>query len=256
MTFKTFKDRERLVERLIRSHDKSPIQWFIRPKMNLPNAEGQGFTGSTRRLLSQSKQSELIETRMIHAWDRRPDESAKQYAAFCHYRDEGADRSLKGTCEFIGAATSQIQLYKRRFEWLARVRAYDEWEEKRLRKVAERAKKEMVERQARLGQTMTGVAQDALESGIIRPETVADVVRLADSGTRIERLARGESTENVATGMRLILAHPLPPWAPEAAKALVDESVYDSLEDDNNKIIDGNVEVPDGSDRLGSEIKA
>lgn len=214
--------------RMSRTTATPPINFFIHKR---PGSFGQPVV-TERDIRIHARKVKVIDAAIANVtvarqpWDRRPDETARQYDAFVHYRDQGVERTYTATMQELRIGSSSVALWKRVYQWASRVRSYDEYEEKRLRKITERAKKEMVERQARLGQTMTDKAQSALDSGMIQPETVADVVRLAETGTRIERLARGESTDNVAHGMSLILAHPLPPWAPDAAHQLVQENEY------------------------------
>ena len=220
------------------SHMKQASSYYlVRPRgtYGRPKLSDAEVKEAVRSARQATETAELV-TIATHPWDRRADENARQYQAFCEYRDMGVDRTLKDVNMAIRSPWPKL------YQWVQRVRAYDEWLEKKARKLAERQKKEMVERQAKLGQTMTDIAQTSLESGMILPETVADVVRLAESGTKIERLARGESTENVANAHTLVLSHPLPRWAPDEAKQLVQESEYSEGE-----TIDG---------IIGSETKA
>ena len=261
MSKMTDEEKNELVSRLInlryrRSPTRSnttgepPINLFIRQR------EGRRGVVTTpihevlrqeRRIKKEIAAGESVNTTRdtiaTHAWDRMYHESAREYEAFVIYRDMGADRTQKETSQIANLHSKTISDYNRTNQWAARVRAYDEWVEKKERKITERARKEMVERQARLGARMTTIAEASLDSSSgavqIRPETVADVVRLAEAGTKIERLARGESTENTANVTKLVLAHPLPPWAPDAAKQLVVENVYEEVDGNGNDISDG-----------------
>jgi hypothetical protein len=63
-------------------------------------------------------------------WERQPDETGKAYEAFTCYRDLGPDRSLAKAAEsYYGSSTNlaQIGLWSRKFDWVARVRAYDDF---------------------------------------------------------------------------------------------------------------------------------
>lgn len=58
-------------------------------------------------------------------WDRQPSESARAFAAFCVYRDDGPGRSLRGVVDKTGTKLAQIGVLSRRYRWVSRVEAYD-----------------------------------------------------------------------------------------------------------------------------------
>ncbi len=77
---------------------------------------------------------------MSRFWERQPEETSKAYEAFICYRDLGPDRSLAKAAEsYYGSSTNlaQIGLWSRKFDWVARVRAYDDFLEMERRAAVE-----------------------------------------------------------------------------------------------------------------------
>jgi hypothetical protein len=133
-------------------------------------------------------------------WERREGESSRAHAAFCIYLDMGPKRSLREAArryyqDKCRANVGQIWRWSRRWNWVARCEAWDDYQDKLARERQTEEIQAMRDRQAKLGVGMQGVAAQGLKA--FRPEeaTAHDIVRLAAEGTKIERLARGEVTE-------------------------------------------------------------
>jgi hypothetical protein len=164
-------------------------------------------------------------------WERLDGETPAHYAKFCTYRDwphehDGDKRSLRKAAPNGNGGHSHalMSALSSRFNWIVRAAAYDDYVEGRLRKRLEESRLRMKERQVKLGISMQDMAQTSLQTGVIQPESVSDIVKLAESGTRIERLAQGESTENVAQGVSVVWSGPAPPWAPQLASTVAEPS--------------------------------
>lgn len=150
-------------------------------------------------------------------WEKLPTENADQYAKFCLYRDmayqgtpETVDnrgqivysrrlnkRSLRKLAKDLNlTAARPLELLSVKFDWQARCEAYDVDLDRRSRQAQEEAVIKMREDHALLGAQMIRKATKRL-LGIPEEEiTAGDLIRLADVGVKIERLSRGESTEN------------------------------------------------------------
>ena len=146
-------------------------------------------------------------------WDRLPGESATQYDRFCRYRDmryTGADgrkldgiqspfrkRNLRGLAEEMG-----IKRYmtlgdaSTKYNWVERCEAYDAEIERQNREQQEQAILKMNKDHADLAAQMVRKAAKRLLTIPEEELSAADIVRLVDVGVKIERLSRGESTEN------------------------------------------------------------
>ncbi len=132
------------------------------------------------------------------AWYRQPKEGAKAYAAFCIFRDMGPERTITKTAEILGRkSASMIYKWSSSNNWQERVRAYENHLQKIAVKAAENARLEMLSRHANEAMLMQQIALQKLRE--IDPDTVSvgDAVKMVDVAVKVERLARGESTENV-----------------------------------------------------------
>ncbi len=149
------------------------------------------------------------------AWDRQPDESTLAYSYFTVYRDLGpVDRTEPAVAKIISRALSVVKSHKQRNNWKARAIAYDTWFELQLRDASEAARIEMAKRQAQIGMTMQERATEGLDMLDMTESNANEIARLASEGTKIERLARGESTENIlGKGVILQWEGNKPPWA-------------------------------------------
>jgi hypothetical protein len=151
---------------------------------------------------------------MAAAWDQLPGESAKAYAAFCLYRDQGPRRSLDEASRLYHSqppmaakappagrrrrASGQIRLWAQRWNWSARAWAWDQ--ELARVKTSQRlaAAEEMDERHVREAMLLQNKAVERLRQ--LRPEELKprETVTFLVEAAKLERLARGEPTERVA----------------------------------------------------------
>ena len=141
-----------------------------------------------------------------HEWDRLTGESSKAYAHICLYRDMGTGRSLrqmKGVVECT-SHLRQLMRWSARWKWVERCRQYDDHLELQDRLQAEKDRREMHKRHARMGMLAQNFAVRKLEKMINKIETDKDqdpaspaqVAHILDIGVKVERLARGEATES------------------------------------------------------------
>jgi len=150
-------------------------------------------------------------------WEQLPNESADQYTKFCLYRDMAYDGKpetfdSKGIPQYgrktkkrsLQKLANELELKSKRpleelsvkFDWGARCEAYDLDLEKRIRQAHESAIIKMTEDHALLGAQMIRKATSRLLKIPEEEISAGDLIRLADVGVKIERLSRGESTEN------------------------------------------------------------
>ena len=78
----------------------------------------------------------------LDSWERQKSESSKAYAAFCAYRDMGAGRSLTNIVQIVHGAIPEgkrkakrgrFEIWSSKYGWVARVEAYDDYLESKLR---------------------------------------------------------------------------------------------------------------------------
>ncbi|MDD4450458.1 MAG: hypothetical protein PHS76_07110 [Sphaerochaeta sp.] len=146
-------------------------------------------------------------------WDRLPGENAAQYDKFCRYRDmryTGADgrkldgiqapfrrRNLRGLAEEMGIKRHMtLGDASVKYNWVERCEAYDIEIERQNREQQEQAILKMNKDHADLAAQMVRKAAKRLLTIPEEELSAADIVRLVDVGVKIERLSRGESTEN------------------------------------------------------------
>ena len=62
-------------------------------------------------------------------WEKRSDETSRQYEAFCIYRDMGIEQFiLKVAYEWSeGGHTSKLKEWSSKYHWVDRASAYDEY---------------------------------------------------------------------------------------------------------------------------------
>ena len=141
-------------------------------------------------------------TEDVQSFDRQKGESSKAFHAFSVYRDAGPDRSLRDTAKAIGKSLRMLAVWSKRWDWVARSDDYDRHLEAQRRRAQEKAILEMADRHAREAMLMQSLAIKKLQGLNLSNETAAtitvfDAVRLMDVAIKAERLARGQTTENL-----------------------------------------------------------
>ncbi|MDR1630081.1 MAG: hypothetical protein LBS36_07720 [Oscillospiraceae bacterium] len=160
----------------------------------------------------------------IALWEQQPDESTDQYVKFCRYRDmryTAADgtkldgiqtpfgkRSIRGLAVLLGmTGWRDLGKLSARFRWAERCDAYDVEIERQAREQSERAILKMRKDHADLAAQMIKKAAKRLLTIPEEEIEAKDIARLVDVGVKIERLSRGESTENKQISGEATLNH-------------------------------------------------
>lgn len=141
-------------------------------------------------------------------WDRLPQEGVQAYAHFCYYRDMPykdknnitrlqirRGRTLAKLAKELNASYDTEKNRSRKYNWLARAEAYDDYVERNLREENEAEIIKMNRLHANAGRQMAAKALRGLISLNENALSALDMVRMLDTGVKIERLARGQSTE-------------------------------------------------------------
>jgi chromatin segregation and condensation protein Rec8/ScpA/Scc1 (kleisin family) len=139
-----------------------------------------------------------------HVWDRQLGESSKAYAHFCLYRDMGKERSLRklATDARTTSLLRQLQHWSSRWKWVERCQKYDDYLEYQDRLQQEKERRDMRKRHAKIALLGENIVVKGLENLLGKVQSgdqavaPADLTRLLDTSVKVERLARGESTEN------------------------------------------------------------
>ena len=139
-----------------------------------------------------------------HEWDRQPGESSKAYRHFCLYRDAGKERSLRKLAAVANTTSNlrQLQHWSSRWRGVDRCTDYDDYMYDQMRLQCERERLDMHKRHAKMGMLAQTLAVRKLEKVVNKIEqdqenlSPTDAARILDIGVKVERQARGESTES------------------------------------------------------------
>lgn len=130
-------------------------------------------------------------------WERQKGESRQAFQAFAIYRDMGAARSLQKVAQQLSKSLALMKRWSEKWSWVARAAAWDAELDRRAREAQEKARAEMAERhikEAMLFQQKVVERLKTLEPDELSP---SDLAKWFDIAVKVERLARGEPTENV-----------------------------------------------------------
>lgn len=149
------------------------------------------------------------------SWDRRADESEKDFLAFKAYRDQSPPRNIKRTAAaLVDHTLADVISICNQFMWKDRVREYDAYLDQVMQ--AERVEflKQDVQRRTAEHMSLLKDAREVLaielrkllhwaqESnvGVMQPQQTS---KMLDIVVKLERLVGGESTENTQTSFDL-----------------------------------------------------
>lgn len=121
----------------------------------------------------------------------RSDETAKAFRAFEVYRDMGADRTLERVAATVPVRLPSVKDWSSKFEWQARVRAYDEHVAAR---AADKAVESAASVRARQAQHAKAIQFRAMQKfATVTPEgmSVGEATRAWQVGAEVERKALG-----------------------------------------------------------------
>lgn len=144
-------------------------------------------------------------------WLQQPDESAKAYAAFCVYRDLGAERSFQAVGQELVKSRQILSRWASRYDWTDRVRAYEEHQAMLLEVARQEAikveaalwaKRELEQRHREWDRSteLFDKAKDLLAlsinlEGYMTPKGLADVAAALEKASKIGRLAAEMETD-------------------------------------------------------------
>lgn len=159
-------------------------------------------------------------------WIRQPREPKVAFAHFAAYRDMGTDRSCRALAEQLKRKTGGMAQLAVRFLWVRRAAAYDDHLDATKRKATEQDVAETAKRHVALARMLQGVGSQALSISSARlvklketektamekdpkykPPPLAvspwEATRMIVEGVTVERLVKGEPTENLSVTLTL-----------------------------------------------------
>ena len=137
------------------------------------------------------------------------DESAKAFAAFCVYRDQGPRRSLAAVGRSLAKSTTLVARWSSQWSWVERVAA---WDAETARKIAAAQQDDLVEmadRHGRIARAFLGKVVSALvglDPAAIEPH---QIVRMFEAGVKAERDSRAVGPVRADLSPTPESAHPL-----------------------------------------------
>lgn len=132
-------------------------------------------------------------------WERQSGEGPAAWAAFQVFRDLGAGRSIRQTAEAMGKSAAHLEAYSARNGWQTRAAAWDAELDRIARADNIKVIRKMRRRHAELAEDMLVRAANALNRIPEDKITAADVCRMVEVGSKLERLARGDAGEVMET---------------------------------------------------------
>ena len=134
---------------------------------------------------------------MSQPWGKQKGESRQAFEAFVCYRDMGPDRSQEKVAEKLGKSTQLMSRWSSRWNWVERAGMWDEELDRRNREEQIKARKDMAERHIREAQLFQQKVLERLRE--INPSELSpkDMATWFDIAVKVERLSRGEATENM-----------------------------------------------------------
>ena len=137
-------------------------------------------------------------------WDRMPGESETTYAHFLTYRDLGQDRTIARAADRAHKSRDYFHRMATQWQWINRAGAYDTEAHRLFAAKAADARKEMIERHAKLARNIMSVVEARLLTIPIDELTPMELSRLAEVAAKIERASWAEETAIRARGASTI----------------------------------------------------
>jgi len=133
-------------------------------------------------------------------WERQLGEGAKPFEAFKIYRDMGVGkRGIRKVVQELNKSHTLIARWSTEHAWVERVNQYDAHLDKLQLEKEEKERKEMSELHIKTARSMLSKALTGLQAIPANEMKAADITKMIEVATKLERLSRGESTESVET---------------------------------------------------------
>ena len=131
-------------------------------------------------------------------YNRQPTESPESWVKFQYYRDIGPQRTLKIVAIQYNCSPRSIDHLSAKWRWSDRIEVWELRLDKIRQQTSEDDARSMALRHATLGKMAVEKAEEALVHLDSKEMSVGEATRLMEAGVKVERLSRGESTQNVA----------------------------------------------------------
>ncbi len=133
------------------------------------------------------------------SWTRLPEETSRQYDAFCIFRDMGPKRSIPKVAKkwSSSGAIRRLRVWASKNQWKERATSYDDYIDEIKRAKNEEAILEMTIRHVNYSMQFQEKTIEALK--LIDPKQLKphEIIKWIEISIKIERLSRGVPTENI-----------------------------------------------------------
>lgn len=134
-------------------------------------------------------------------WERQPTEPWRAFAAFCAYRDlEDIERTYTNCANQVKRSAAIISRWAKQYQWEDRLNALFEHRDKEEFNLKRVEREKMIKLQATYGRELVEKGMQVIRRTDLNDISVRDAAHLVELGVKTERLARGESTDNVNQG--------------------------------------------------------
>lgn len=128
-------------------------------------------------------------------WERQNGEGVKAFDAFVAYRDMEKPRSIRKVAQKLGKSETLIARWSSEKEWVKRVEAWDDEQDRIAREAQIDEIKKMRKRHTQLAVDMLEKAARAMNMIPDEEMTALDVNRFAETASKLERISRGDVGE-------------------------------------------------------------
>lgn len=165
----------------------------------------------------------------VDPWELQEGESTKAFEAFCVYRDLGINRSIAKAGESLGKSQALLEGWSSKHSWVDRAAAWDAEQDRILRQEQLKEIKKMRKRHADLAHDMLLKAAQALKFIPEDEVKAADISRMVEVASKLERISRGDSGEVVEERDGGEAINPVQIYIPDNSRARSQDE-FDDLE--------------------------
>lgn len=147
------------------------------------------------RVQSPSSQAREL---LPNTWDKQPGESRQAYEALEIFLALPGDRCIEDVADRLSCSPGRVRVWATKWRWHDRARAWDSHLGEIATDAEIRERREMRDRQVKLGVMMQDLAsyglkelEEKMERNQLKLKPL-DAVRLVEVGARLEKAARGE----------------------------------------------------------------
>lgn len=126
-------------------------------------------------------------------WERQKGETSRAYEAYTVYRDMGPNRSQAKVSKELGKNSRTIADWSAKYEWVKRAAAWDAEQDRIARQQNTEEIKKMRKRHTDLASAMLVKAARALQRIPEDEIKAADVSRMVETASKLERISRGDA---------------------------------------------------------------